>query len=1347
MKKILYGFLAFVMSVSVACGCYFVASSKLFSPKDFSESVEEDQTTNNQVSGNWIDYSANSYAGGDGSKANPYQIANGSQLARLAYTTSRSADDYDNEDWYKSYKLIADIDLADHGWTPIGSYISFMGEFNGNGYVIKNMTLVGVDSTYISTGFFGSLYSGANIHDLIFQNAQFETSSSQRGQNDTNLSILAGKAYGATISKIGIVSGYIRINYNSLNSNEINVGGLVGKMDHTNLEKSFCIMILSTNENVANSSYYNNKHLGGLVGHLKDNSNITDCYYDGGINIYGFGKVGGLVGFAAGTNKNGNRICITNSYFYDYDTSYLGCRYGGGLVGHLRNDVYIRSCFVDARIEAHNNNSTNDRQFGALAGYKDKYGWIWVCCWNKVRTSKGWGCCWRNWIGYYDEANNIKNCVGIEDEGSGLNFDYWTKNILSSYFYTSSSFLKNFSGADKWDHFNEGGGYWQEWNIFRQYDSVVRKGYTWNRDSHKSLSKGLPVLSWALKRIEATSQLDIVPILSLTGSHKSSSLPCLAYAGMSVKLDANPYDYKIYDFAYWYNNSTREQISTNTVTTIYVSGGGELSETFTACWNGAISSAKFVFDDNTVIENIQQVATIKLIDENNKEYDINDSSFEKICFTKENAKIVVSPKLGYALAKIKGINKYGNDVYEAILNNLDDKMNVKNYGDVEIVFTADSYFNPRYVGLSFVFTRPEYTFKFQNTSSQLIASRTMQENDGTKDAQNVRGIYLYKIGSGKGDDRNAISHDYGFTWKVYYGFRNQTVKGNLIYSFEDLANDAIFNPSNWDDQSSFLEKETAYSRLTFDILRNMNVENKKEISLTMEKVQNQYEISFNDKANLVENTEKYFSTEDCKTTVKPEFGQNNVAIIGSVQKPIYFNKTTVLQSIKVQSANGYYLKAICLKDVGADVSNLNKNLLYNGIVGNDDPTYEQLLENFYANVLKSEQLNFGQGEIDANRKIDVFNFFSIAKFEIEGETNIASANNLLEISFEDGNGQTQTESMLQVNEVYCNSNITLKLNTSVGVGARFMGWFLRKDGEDLLLSENANFTFNFSPENLTFGREFGFGYENQMKLQKRIIAKYFFVEGQTQVDCVRGIYNISTVSDLLWLANEVDKGNSFDGILLRQTANIDMVGVNFMPIGTEQNPFKGVYDGNNFVISNLTINLASQTNVGLFGFVDGATIKNLTVVSGNVSGFANVGAIAGYANNTKFENINNKGCKVSAGKIVRFDIYGKQIETENEFDANQMNFAGVVGVAQVCQFFGCSNRTDVVGTNNFAGLVASVLGGKIECSFTTNLKIVGNISDTTCVLTDWFDAEQKVVDNAENWKILDGVEVLKQFYW
>ena len=117
-----------------------------------------------------------------------------------------------------------------------------------------------------------------------------------------------------------------------------------------------------------------------------------------------------------------------------------------------------------------------------------------------------------------------------------------------------------------------------------------------------------------------------------------------------------------------------------------------------------------------------------------------------------------------------------------------------------------------------------------------------------------------------------------------------------------------------------------------------------------------------------------------------------------------------------------------------------------------------------------------------------------------------------------------------------------------------------------------------------------------------------------------GVYQIGTPSELLWFAEHV-KVNGIQKAVL--TADIDMTGVKWTPIGTKEKAFKGEFDGQGHVITNLNVNDPSPEYAGLFGYVskfsNPATIKNLGVF-GEFSGGEYVGGIAGYSENSEITN-------------------------------------------------------------------------------------------------------------------------------
>ena len=114
-------------------------------------------------------------------------------------------------------------------------------------------------------------------------------------------------------------------------------------------------------------------------------------------------------------------------------------------------------------------------------------------------------------------------------------------------------------------------------------------------------------------------------------------------------------------------------------------------------------------------------------------------------------------------------------------------------------------------------------------------------------------------------------------------------------------------------------------------------------------------------------------------------------------------------------------------------------------------------------------------------------------------------------------------------------------------------------------------------------------------------------------------YQIATLDDLKWIANQVNGGTDFsiNGNFI-QTANIDASamnsGVGWIAIGGTDSyySFSGSYNGQGYTISNLYINNPSANNYGLFGYCANATIKNLGLTNVSITAGDEVGGLVGY---------------------------------------------------------------------------------------------------------------------------------------
>ena len=90
------------------------------------------------------------------------------------------------------------------------------------------------------------------------------------------------------------------------------------------------------------------------------------------------------------------------------------------------------------------------------------------------------------------------------------------------------------------------------------------------------------------------------------------------------------------------------------------------------------------------------------------------------------------------------------------------------------------------------------------------------------------------------------------------------------------------------------------------------------------------------------------------------------------------------------------------------------------------------------------------------------------------------------------------------------------------------------------------------------------------------------------------IYVIATADDLLDFATRVNGSSTpINGIL---ATDIDMSGKTWTPIGTYSVPFQGIFDGNGYIVSNLTMaDNDDYDQAGLIGYAKNATIKNVIV--------------------------------------------------------------------------------------------------------------------------------------------------------
>ena len=205
-------------------------------------------------------------------------------------------------------------------------------------------------------------------------------------------------------------------------------------------------------------------------------------------------------------------------------------------------------------------------------------------------------------------------------------------------------------------------------------------------------------------------------------------------------------------------------------------------------------------------------------------------------------------------------------------------------------------------------------------------------------------------------------------------------------------------------------------------------------------------------------------------------------------------------------------------------------------------------------------------------------------------------------------------------------------------------------------------------------------------------------------------YYLSDADDIVRLASLVNSGKDTTGVTFVMTNDIDMsiLGTALSEtciIGKDSSKaFKGTFLGNGYEIKNLSYEVSNTGSfgcLGLFGYTDGATIKDLglsNVTISNQSYAQGVGALIGAADNSTIEN-----CYVSGGSI------------NHKMDVKTSSWiGGLVGSSGDSSINNCFSSIDInVGGNSETMAYTGGLVGYSFRSSISNSYSLGNITQST----------------------------------
>ena len=297
----------------------------------------------------WDGSTAAAFAGGTGTAEDPYQIANGAQLAYLASSVN-SGETYEQ----KNFVLTANIDLNGLPWTPIANSFSdallgssdyrvFAGNFDGNGYTISNVS-IGSETAPLEADVLGLF--GATEGKI--SNLNLDTVSIHGVAKIASIGAVVGFAGGL----VGYSGGSIENCHVTSLTMDMSapsnvyaaaywVGGLVGALDGTQLINE-CSVSGSITEKAGKGS------IGGLIGELGKAAKITYSRSNVTVNVKadsrGGADVGGFIG--KGNGKTDAETVIRNCYATGNVT---GGAYTGGFAGGLWG-LNIKNCYASGNV-------------------------------------------------------------------------------------------------------------------------------------------------------------------------------------------------------------------------------------------------------------------------------------------------------------------------------------------------------------------------------------------------------------------------------------------------------------------------------------------------------------------------------------------------------------------------------------------------------------------------------------------------------------------------------------------------------------------------------------------------------------------------------------------------------------------------------------------------------------------------------------------------------------------------------------------------------------------------------------------------------------------------------------
>ncbi len=332
---------------------------------------------------------------GDGSASAPYEIGTADELVFAAQRMNASDSNYTG----KQYILTADLDLSSIASFPM--ILSFSGTLNGDGHVIRNLTVTDTVGTVPSSGYgIGFIHKNSGtIMDLTFDGAKISTVANASGNGNSGAAVVAAEnCQNGLITRVTVKNSEVNApkvpkaaGIASMNSRSASKGTNICTIDSCVVKDT----LLIGGPRLDGNAY--GLMMGGIAGY-SGTSTISDCYVSN-VTIQAASETtspfyaGMICGYGAGGVINGNVVAsgTLQRLAAEADQKFTTVRTGGicaisnsyyGYLVYDRGNLLDRSNVIGATTTFALSGTATTAEALALQSTYEGLGWDFYSVWK-----------------------------------------------------------------------------------------------------------------------------------------------------------------------------------------------------------------------------------------------------------------------------------------------------------------------------------------------------------------------------------------------------------------------------------------------------------------------------------------------------------------------------------------------------------------------------------------------------------------------------------------------------------------------------------------------------------------------------------------------------------------------------------------------------------------------------------------------------------------------------------------------------------------------------------------------------------------------------------------------------